>query len=111
MPYVIGPACIDELDGSCVDACPVDCMYQGERKRYINPEECVECGACLPACPVHAITSGRSGTDTEWAADNARFFHDVLPGRSAPLGSPGGASGTGAIGADTELVADWTEGR
>lgn len=22
---------------------------------YINPTECVDCGACVPACPVNAI--------------------------------------------------------
>ena len=51
MAYVIGPMCIEELNGSCVDACPVDCIYEGERRRYIQPSECIECGACLPVCP------------------------------------------------------------
>ena len=55
MAYVINEHCIDELDGSCVLACPVDCIYEGQRKRYINPEECIDCGACLPECPVDAI--------------------------------------------------------
>jgi ferredoxin len=24
---------------------------------YINPEECIDCAACIPACPVQAIYS------------------------------------------------------
>ena len=103
MPYVIGPACIEELDGSCVDQCPVDCIYEGQRRRYIQPLECIECGACLPACPVDAITLGPD-TQPEWAEDNAAFFDVVLPGRSAALGSPGSASVIGKVGADTELT-------
>jgi NAD-dependent dihydropyrimidine dehydrogenase PreA subunit len=55
MAYVINEHCIDELDGSCVESCPVDCIYEGLRKRYIHPDECIDCGACLPECPVDAI--------------------------------------------------------
>jgi hypothetical protein len=40
-----------------------------------------------------------------YLADNAAFFEATLPGREAPLGSPGGAAKLGAIGVDTELVA------
>jgi NAD-dependent dihydropyrimidine dehydrogenase PreA subunit len=105
MPYVIGATCVDELSGECVDACPVDCIYEGARKRYISPDECIECGACLPACPVQAITAGRAGLAPEWADDNQRFFDQPLPGRDAPLGSPGGAALVGQLGVDTELAA------
>ena len=108
MPYVIGPTCIDELNGSCVDACPVDCIYEGARRRYIQPSECIECGACLPACPVKAITNG-AGAQPEWADDNAQFFFTVLPGHTEPLGSPGGATSVGTVGADTELTAEAPE--
>jgi ferredoxin len=58
MAYVITDACIDVMDQSCVDVCPVDCIHftDGEdRMLYINPEECIDCGACEPACPVNAI--------------------------------------------------------
>jgi NAD-dependent dihydropyrimidine dehydrogenase PreA subunit len=102
--YVIGPGCIDELAGDCVDVCPVDCIYEGGRKRYIHPDECIECGACLPACPVDAITIGRDA-DPAWAQDNRRFFDSPLPGRPEPIGSPGGADDFGPAGTDTELTA------
>ena len=55
MTYVIAEPCIDVLDRACVDECPVDCIYEGERALYIHPDECVDCGACEPVCPVEAI--------------------------------------------------------
>lgn len=107
MPYVIAEPCIDVLDRTCLDECPVDCIYEGERARYINPDECVDCGACEPVCPVEAIYYV-DDLPPQWSQhleDNARFFAEVLQGRSEPIGSPGGAAGAGAFGVDTPLVA------
>ncbi|MPV35990.1 ferredoxin [Georgenia subflava] len=107
MTYVIAAPCIDVLDRACVEECPVDCIYEGERSLYIQPDECVDCGACEPVCPVEAIfyEDDLPGEFAPFLADNARFFDQALPGHSAPLGSPGGAAKLGVIGADTELVA------
>ena len=55
MPYVITEACIGVKDKSCVDVCPVDCIYEGEQMLFIHPDECIDCGACEPECPVTAI--------------------------------------------------------
>ncbi len=55
MPYVIAEPCIDVKDKSCVEACPVDCIYEGEMQLYIEPNECIDCGACVDPCPVDAI--------------------------------------------------------
>ncbi len=58
MTYVITDPCIDVLDKSCVEVCPVDCIHYDEgtdRKLYIDPDECIDCGACEPVCPVTAI--------------------------------------------------------
>lgn len=55
MPYVITEACIGTKDASCVSVCPVDCIYDGPDQYYINPDECIDCGACEPECPVEAI--------------------------------------------------------
>src|SRR5215467_10335996 len=85
MAYVINEHCIDELDGSCVENCPVDCIYEGLRKRYIQPDECIDCGACLPECPVDAIIGPDESPDPAWAADNVAFFAETLPGRDAAL--------------------------
>ena len=47
MTYVIAQPCVDVKDRACVDECPVDCIYEGERTLYINAEECVDCGATI----------------------------------------------------------------
>jgi NAD-dependent dihydropyrimidine dehydrogenase PreA subunit len=107
MAYVINEHCIDELDGACVEVCPVDCIYEGGRKRYINPEECIDCGASLPECPVDAIFPPGDSPDPAWVEDNALFFTGTLAGRDAALASPGGAGPCGPTGADTPLVAGW----
>jgi NAD-dependent dihydropyrimidine dehydrogenase PreA subunit len=105
--YVIGSACVDVMDKSCVRECPADCIYEGARSLYINPDECVDCGACKLVCRVEAIEFETDLTDDEqWhVADNAAFFTSVLPGRGAPLGNPGGAETVGPIGVDTPAVA------
>lgn len=107
MTYVIGSACVDVMDKSCVQECPADCIYEGARSLYINPDECVDCGACRIACRLDAIEyeTDLSDDERQHLADNAAFFATVLPGRDRPLGSPGGADGTGRIGVDTPLVA------
>jgi NAD-dependent dihydropyrimidine dehydrogenase PreA subunit len=108
--YVINDACIGELDGSCVEVCPVDCIYQGLTKRYIHPRECVDCGACLSTCPVDAILEpDEIDDDPASFEDNARFFDELLPGRAEPLGEPGGAGPLGPVGADTPRVAAHTK--
>ena len=58
MTFVITDACITVKDRSCVDVCPVDCIHDDgdeDFKLYIDPDECIDCGACEPACPVTAI--------------------------------------------------------
>ena len=74
MSFIIGKKCEGVCDTACVDVCPVDCingpiltdnrgqevqnMTKDELKNlqlYINPEECINCGACVYECPVEAI--------------------------------------------------------
>jgi len=57
MTYIIAEPCIDVKDKSCVEVCPVDCIHgtDSDKMLFINPEECIDCGACEPACPVEAI--------------------------------------------------------
>jgi ferredoxin len=58
MAYIITETCVDLKDRSCVDVCPVDCIIDGgteDRMLYINPDECIDCEACVPECPVEAI--------------------------------------------------------
>ncbi|MFI7062401.1 indolepyruvate ferredoxin oxidoreductase subunit alpha [Kribbella sp. NPDC050124] len=109
MSYVIGSDCIDVLDRSCVEVCPVDCIYVGGRKSYINGNECIDCGACEVECPVEAIVVdrvARKDPALKVHLDDSRAFFEVpLPGRDEPLGDPGGAQKLGEVGVDTPLVA------
>lgn len=66
MAYVITEPCVDELDKSCIDECPVDCIYEGARMMYIHPNECVDCAACSMVCPVDAIFSKRMSLINGW---------------------------------------------
>ncbi len=102
MTYIIAEPCIDVKDRACVDECPVDCIYEGARMLYIQPDECVDCGACEPVCPVSAIFY-EDDTPAEWKqyiAVNAEFFGDAITG----WGSPGGAAQVGATDKDHPLV-------
>lgn len=95
MPYAIAVECAESRERTCVEVCPVDCIYEGGDQLYIQPGECIDCGACEPECPVAAISYAEDGdADLERAR---RFFFEVLPGRDTPLGSPGGASAIGII--------------
>lgn len=107
MNYVVGTACVDVMDKSCVQECPVDCIYEGDRSLYINPDECVDCAACQFICRVDAIyyETDLPEDQRQHLADNAAFFTETLPGRDAPLGSPGGATALGRVGVDTPYVA------
>ncbi len=100
MTYVIAEACVDVKDRACVDECPVDCIYEGERSLYIHPDECVDCGACEPVCPVEAIYY-EDDLPTQWAdyyTANVEFF--TVTG----LGSPGGASKVGVTHDDHPVI-------
>jgi len=63
MAYIIAEPCIGVKDTACVDACPVDCIHPKKDaaefadavQLYIDPMECIDCGACVPVCPVAAI--------------------------------------------------------
>jgi ferredoxin len=89
--YAIAEPCIDVKDKACVEECPVDCIYEGPRMLYIQPDECVDCGACEPVCPVEAV-----------------FYEDDLPEQWQPfravnqevfreVGSPGGGASTAGV--------------
>jgi len=55
--YVITEPCIGTKDAACVEVCPVDFIHSDVNapQSYINPDECIDCGACEPVCPVSAI--------------------------------------------------------
>jgi ferredoxin len=57
MAYVVVQPCIGTRDTACEKVCPVNCFFnwEGHAMLYINPAECIDCGACVPECPVQAI--------------------------------------------------------
>jgi NAD-dependent dihydropyrimidine dehydrogenase PreA subunit len=58
MTFVIAEPCVDVIDKACLHVCPVACIAFDEgldRKLYIDPDECIDCGACESICPVEAI--------------------------------------------------------
>ena len=79
MTYIITEPCVDVKDTACVDVCPVDCIhYDGDADRmlYIDPDECIDCGACEPACPVTAIFAEDDVPDNmkDWIPLNYDWF-------------------------------------
>jgi ferredoxin len=84
MAYVIAEPCIGTKDTACVDACPVDCIHPKKDEAnfadaemlYIDPVECIDCGACVPVCPVSAIFAQDDLPEkwNEFTEKNAKFF-------------------------------------
>ncbi|PIQ87457.1 MAG: ferredoxin [Candidatus Omnitrophica bacterium CG11_big_fil_rev_8_21_14_0_20_45_26] len=76
MAHVITEKCLGERYGSCVAVCPVDCIHPGEYKgevfMIIDPETCIDCGACIPECPINAIV-GSVDEDQAYAQVNAEL--------------------------------------
>ena len=82
----------------------MDCIYEGERMLYIQPDECVDCGACEPVCPVEAIyyEDDVPAQYSEYKMVNEEFFSEI--------GSPGGARKVGAQESDHPVVAAHPKG-
>lgn len=55
MAYVITEPCIKCKHTDCVIQCPVVCFHEGANFLVIDPDDCIDCGACVDHCPVHAI--------------------------------------------------------
>ena len=84
MAYVIAEPCIGTKDRACVDACPVDCIHPKADEAgsdtldqlFIDPVECIDCGACVPVCPVTAIFAMEDLPEkwSAFAATNTEFY-------------------------------------
>lgn len=103
MAYIITEACIDIKDKACIEECPVDCIYEGGRMSYINPTECIDCGACEPVCPVNAIYSDSlvPKSSVVFIDINKSFFNDI--------GNPGGASTINMISKDSNFIKEYNK--
>ncbi len=67
MAFVITEPCVGEKNRACIDVCPADCIKTSDddEQAYIDPEECIDCGACESACPVKAIFA-EDAVPAEW---------------------------------------------
>ena len=88
------------MDRACVEVCPVDCIHfeEGSDKMlFIDPAECIDCGACQPACPVSAIfPEGDVPDDQSHFIDlNALWFSDA-PAARAQVGGDAAPAATTA---------------
>ena len=55
MTHIVIETCLNCKHTDCVEVCPVDCFHEDEFILYIDPDECIDCGACIPVCPEEAI--------------------------------------------------------
>ena len=78
MTYVVTDNCQRCRFTDCVTVCPVDCFHGNAEMPYIDPDECIDCGACVPECPVQAIydEADLPADKQEWIQKNA----DLAPG-------------------------------
>ena len=90
MTYVIAEPCVDHIDQSCVQVCPVDAI-SGEsgvdRKMHIDPDSCIECGSCAGVCPNGAIyrAADLPPVYADYAWVDAAWFRDRSAARSVLL--------------------------
>lgn len=73
MPHVVTENCYSCRFTDCVSRCPVKCFHIDALRVYIDPEVCVDCGACIRACPVKAIYDvlDMPADKEHWIAKNA----------------------------------------
>jgi NAD-dependent dihydropyrimidine dehydrogenase PreA subunit len=86
MAFVIGEACVDHMDQTCVTVCPVDCIaYEAgvDRKLHIDPDACIDCGSCEQVCPNSAIRAGAElpAAWADYAWIDAAWFRDPAAAR------------------------------
>ena len=73
MTFVVTDNCKGCRSTDCVAVCPVDCFHGDDEMLYIDPDECIDCGACVPECPVEAIYDETQLPDdqSDWLQVNA----------------------------------------
>ena len=118
MTYIITSLCL--RDSGCVEVCPVECIVPGKPVEewpwfYIDPDTCIDCGACIPECPYEAIftedevpsdfaakggeyqsmPAGTAGFDTAYSGENAQGEADCTQSHPRPRSRGGRRSHAG----------------
>jgi ferredoxin len=65
MAFVVTAPCFGCKHTDCVTVCPTECFHEGEQMLYIDPESCIDCGACATVCPTGA-TFYEDDVPSEW---------------------------------------------
>ena len=87
MTHIISSLCL--RDAGCVDVCPVECIVPGKPVEewpwyYIDPDTCIDCGACIPECPYEAIfTEEETPTDFTAQGGSSTWRSDLRSPREA----------------------------
>ena len=79
MTYIITSLCL--RDAGCIEVCPVECIVPGDPVEeypwmYIDPDTCIDCGACTPECPFEAIFE-EDEVPAEFVAAGGEFINRV----------------------------------
>ena len=69
MTHVVTAACVNHKYQDCVAVCPVEAFRELSTYLVIDPDECIDCGACISECPVEAIFA-----DTDVPADQEEWI-------------------------------------
>jgi ferredoxin len=65
--HIVTANCYDCKYTDCCVVCPVECFYQDEMMLYIDPQDCIDCEACVPECPVEAIYA-EANVPAQWTS-------------------------------------------
>ena len=100
MAFTITQLCTDCNDISCTQVCPVDCIYEyngddpsiPKNMLLIDPDECIDCNACVPECPWEAIFENEEVPDVfkDDIELNAKIMDQprIVPERPADMTTP-----------------------
>lgn len=82
MATVIIDTC--EKDMLCIDSCPSNAIHplkdepqwEAAPQLYIEPDECLDCGACIAMCPTNSIYLAEElpAGKEEFVAKNAAYY-------------------------------------
>ena len=102
MAYVITRLCRDCKDMGCVSVCPKDCILEHRpasgvsdlpNQLFIDPDECIDCNACVSECPWEAIFADTNvplqlEPDVALNAIVRARRHEFQPPQPAPTRAP-----------------------